>query len=54
MQNITMKINVINIVKKLFKFENEINDEKKVHDKNILIKIRIARQKIDFFRRKTF
>ena len=29
MQNITIKINVINIVKKLFKFENEIDDKKK-------------------------
>ena len=52
MQNITMKINVINIVKKLFEFENEIDDEKKVHDENILMKVRIARQEIDFFRRK--
>ena len=40
MQNITMKINVINIVKELFEFENEINDEKKIHDKNILMKVR--------------
>ena len=39
MQNIAIKINVINIVKKLFEFENEINDEKKIHDKNILMKI---------------
>ena len=39
MQNIIMKINVINIVKKLFKFENEIDDEKKIHDKNILMKV---------------
>ena len=54
MQNITMKINVINIVKKLFEFENEIDDEKKVHDKNMLIKIQIIRQEIDFFRRKIF
>ena len=54
MQNITMKINVINIVKKLFEFENEIDDEKKVHDENMLIKIRIVRQKIDFFHRKIF
>ena len=48
-----MKINVINIVKKLFEFENEINDEKKIHDENILMKIRIIRQKIDSFHRKT-
>ena len=54
MQNIMMKINVINIVKKLFKFENEIDDEKKIYNKNILMKIRVVRQKIDFFRRKTF
>ena len=42
-QNIAMKINVINIVKKLFEFENEIDDEKKIHDKNMLMKIRVAR-----------
>ena len=42
MQNIIIKINVINIVKKLFKFENEIDDEKKIHDKNILMKVRIV------------
>ena len=49
-----MKINVINIVKELFEFENEIDDEKKVYDKNMLIKIQIARQEIDLFRRKIF
>ena len=54
MQNIAMKINVINIVKKLFKFENEIDDEKKIHDENMLMKVRAARQKIDFFYRKIF
>ena len=43
MQNIIIKINVINIVKKLFKFENKINDKEKIHDKNMLMKIRIAR-----------
>ena len=53
MQNAAMKINVINIVKKLFKFENEMN-EKEIYDENILMKIRAARQKVDFFRRKTF
>ena len=47
-----MKINVINIVKKLFEFENEIDDEKKIHDENMLMKIRIIHQEIDFFRRK--
>ena len=54
MQNIAIKINVINIVKKLFEFENEIDDEKKVHDENMLMKVWVVRQKIDFFRRKTF
>ena len=54
MQNIVMKINIINIVKKLFKFKNEIDNEKKVHDKNMLMKVRIVRQEIDFFRRKIF
>ena len=47
-----MKVNVINIIKKLFKFENEIDDEKKVHDENMLMKVRVARQEIDSFRRK--
>ena len=54
MQNIIMKINVINIVKKLFEFENEINNEKKIHDENMLIKVRIIHQEIDFSRRKIF
>ena len=54
MQNITIKINVINIIKKLFKFENEIDNKKKIHDENILMKVQIVRQKIDFFRRKIF
>ena len=49
-----MKINVINIVKELFEFENEIDDEKKVHDENMLMKVRVARQETDFFRRKIF
>ena len=49
-----MKINVINIIEKLFKFENEIDDKKKIHDENMLMKIRAARQKIDSFRRKIF
>ena len=39
MQNIIIKINVINIMKKLFKFENEIDDKKKIHDENMLMKI---------------
>ena len=54
MQNAIIKVNVINIVEKLFKFENEMNDEKKIHDKNILMKVQIIRQKIDFFRQKIF
>ena len=54
MQNAAIKVNVINIIKKLFKFKNEIDDEKKIHDKNMLIKIQTVRQKIDFFRRKIF
>ena len=47
-----MKINVINIVEKLFAFENKIDDKEKIHDKNMLMKVRIVRQEIDFFRRK--
>ena len=43
MQNAAMKINVINIVKKLFEFKNKIDDEKKIHDENMLMKIRIVR-----------
>ena len=54
MQNIIIKINVINIMKELFEFEDEIDDEKKIHDKNMLMKVRVVRQEIDFFRRKTF
>ena len=54
MQNTAMKINVINIIEKLFEFENEIDDEKKIHNENMLMKVRIVRQKIDLFRRKTF
>ena len=54
MQNTAMKINVINIVKELFEFENEIDDEKKIHDENMLMKIRIICQEINFFRRKIF
>ena len=54
MQNIAMKVNVINIVKKLFEFENEINNEKKIHDENILMKVWIVRQEIDFSRQKFF
>ena len=38
-QNTAMKINIINIMKKLFKFENEIDDKKKVHNENILMKV---------------
>ena len=53
MQNAAMKVNVINIVKKLFKFENEMN-EKKIYDENMLMKVRAVRQEIDFFYRKTF
>ena len=48
-----MKVNAINIVKKLFEFENEVN-EKKIHDENMLMKIRAARQEVDLSRRKTF
>ena len=42
MQNIIMKMNVINIVKKLFEFENKFDDEKKIYDENMLIKVRTA------------
>ena len=54
MQNIIIKVNIINIIKKLFEFENEIDDKKKIYDKNILMKVRAVRQEIDLFRRKTF
>ena len=49
-----MKINVINIVKKLFEFKNEIDDKKKIHDENILIKVQTVYQEINFFRQKIF
>ena len=39
MQSITMKINIINIIKKLFEFKTEIDDEKEIHDENILMKV---------------
>ena len=53
MQNAVIKVNVINIVKKLFEFKNKMN-EKEIHDENMLMKVRVARQEVDFFRRKTF
>ena len=43
MQNIMIKINVINIVKKLFEFENKIENEKKIHDENMLMKVQTVR-----------
>ena len=54
MQNITMKVNVINIMKELFEFENKIDDKKKIHNENILMKVRIVCQEIDFSCRKIF
>ena len=39
MQNIIIKINIINIIRKLFKFENKIDNKKKIFDENILMKI---------------
>ena len=42
MQDTAMKINAINIMKKLFEFENEMN-EKEIHDENMLMKIQIVR-----------
>ena len=42
MQNVAMKVNVINIVKKLFEFENEMN-EKEIYDENMLMKVRVVR-----------
>ena len=42
-QNVAIKINVINIIKKLFEFENEINNKKKIYNKNILMKVKVAR-----------
>ena len=40
-QNVILKINIINIVEKLFKFKNKIDDKKKVYDENILMKVKI-------------
>ena len=54
MQNIIIKVNVINIVKELFKFKNKIDDEKKIYNENILMKIQIVCQEINFFRQKIF
>ena len=53
MQNTAVKINAINIVKELFKFENKMN-EKEIYDENMLMKIQVVRQEVDLFRRKTF
>ena len=53
MQNAAIKINVINIVKKLSEFENEMN-EKEIHNENMLMKIRVVRQEVDFVCQKTF
>ena len=39
MQDTAIKINVINIMKELFEFENEIDDKKKIYDKNMLMKV---------------
>ena len=38
----------------MFEFEDEIDDKKKIYDENMLMKIRIVCQEINFFRRKTF
>ena len=40
--NTAVKINVINIMKKLFEFENEMN-EKEIYDENMLMKVRAVR-----------
>ena len=40
-------------MKTLFEFENEMN-EKEIHDENMLMKVRAARQEVDLFRRKLF
>ena len=50
-QSVTMKVNSIIIVKKLFFSEDEHN-KKKFHDKKILMKIRAARHENDFSARK--
>ena len=50
-QPAAMKINSVIIMKRLSFFENEHN-EKKFHDKKILMKIRVARHKNDFSVRK--
>ena len=42
MRDTAVKLNVINIVKKSFKFKNEMN-EKEIYDENMLIKIRAVR-----------
>ena len=54
MQNTAIKINVINIVKKLFEFENKIDDKKKIYDENMLMKVRTVCQEINFSCQKTF
>ena len=51
-QSVTMKINSIIIVKKLFFSENKHNEEK-FYDEKMLMKIRVARHENDFSVRKT-
>ena len=50
-QSAAMKVNSVIIVKKLFSFENEHNEEK-FHDEKMLIEVRAARHENDFSVRK--
>ena len=49
-----MKINIIIIVTKLFEFENKFDNEKKIYDENILIKVKTICYEIVFFVKKFF
>ena len=50
-QSVAMKVNSIIIMKKL-SFSKNKHNEKKFHDEEILMKIRVARHKNDFFARR--
>ena len=50
-QSVAMKVNSVIIIIKLSFFENE-HSEEELHDKKMLIKIRVARHENDFSTRK--
>ena len=51
-QGTAVKVNAISIVEELSESEDEIDDEEEVHDENMLVEVRAARQETDPSRRK--